>query len=69
MNGGKLPDGGIQDQREDQGDEFQRCQPCRAINSEGNSERESRAPGEEPIGDQRQPIIGIGPNPFGDGEG
>ena len=35
----KLPDGRIKYQREDQRREFQRCQPRRAINAEGNRQR------------------------------
>ena len=34
--GPKLPDRRIKYQREDQGSEFQRRQPCCAINAEGN---------------------------------
>ena len=61
----KLPNRRIQYQGEDQGGKFKRRQACCAINAEGQRQRQGGATSEKPIGNQANPIPGIGLDPFG----
>ena len=48
---------------------FERREARSPVNAEGQRQRQSGATGKKPIGDQRQPIIGVRRHPFRHGEG